>query len=147
MATATVIGALASAIGFHLFYHSHKNHAKSSQNGTVSSPRDPFDSSKRKGYFSSLVLRKMDGSDFFSLFLFIYFNFTDTCHGMIILCQLRFCQLRGPKTLIGRSYLFHSCKYPSFWILVCFSLKTCAFGGVNISGGGLFGESRWYNTW
>lgn len=47
-ATATVIGALASAIGFRFFYRS-QTHAKSSLNGTVFSPRDPFDPSKRKG--------------------------------------------------------------------------------------------------
>ncbi|RDX84587.1 Deoxycytidylate deaminase, partial [Mucuna pruriens] len=58
VATATVIGALASAIGFRFFYRSKssqngtKTRAKSVQNGTVSSPPDPFDPSKRKRYLS-----------------------------------------------------------------------------------------------
>ncbi|KAJ7945703.1 deoxycytidylate deaminase [Quillaja saponaria] len=55
--TATVFGALASAIAFRFFYHSKKRPSQinSSQNCFVSekiSAHDPFDPSKRKGYLS-----------------------------------------------------------------------------------------------
>ncbi|WVZ12349.1 hypothetical protein V8G54_016879 [Vigna mungo] len=51
VATATVIGAMASAVALRFFCRS-QTRVKSSQNGTVSFPQDPFDPSKRKGYLS-----------------------------------------------------------------------------------------------
>ncbi|CAL0330088.1 unnamed protein product [Lupinus luteus] len=54
-ATATIIGALASAIAFRFFYRSHSSKSIPFQNHTVSNNRssiDPFDPSKRKGYLS-----------------------------------------------------------------------------------------------
>ncbi|KOM32688.1 hypothetical protein LR48_Vigan01g224400 [Vigna angularis] len=51
VATATVIGAMASAVALRFFCRSQAR-VKSSQNGTVSFPPDPFDPSKRKGYLS-----------------------------------------------------------------------------------------------
>ncbi|KAI5417291.1 uncharacterized protein LOC127074070 [Lathyrus oleraceus] len=56
VATATLVGAFASAIALRFFHRSQTHPSKSktnpSQNGTVSSSTDPFDPSKRKEYLS-----------------------------------------------------------------------------------------------
>ncbi|KAL5064465.1 hypothetical protein RYX36_026202 [Vicia faba] len=49
VATATLVGAFASAIALRFFHQSKTN---PTQNGTISSSTDPFDTSKRKGYLS-----------------------------------------------------------------------------------------------
>lgn len=105
VATATVFGALASAIALRFFYRSHsRNHPSNhSQNDIVSnnrSSRDPFDPSKRKGSVNvnhCLILVE------FTIILKCLMN-ADTCPGMTISWQLHFCQLKDPKTLTGRSY-------------------------------------------
>ncbi|KAJ4728777.1 deoxycytidylate deaminase [Melia azedarach] len=56
VSTATVFGALASALAFRFFFFSnpkrHSSRVDSSQNAVVASSRSPFDPLKRKGYLS-----------------------------------------------------------------------------------------------
>lgn len=147
VSTATVFGALASALAFRFFLipKSHFSRTSSSRNGVVSNKstsRSPFDPSKRQGsvlipiFVRSTMLSSVSITDWadgdccglrfpwmicsnYSLYVFFFFCVeiigfilfhclilnADIFHGMIILWQLHFCQLRDPKILTGRSYI------------------------------------------
>lgn len=111
VSTATVFGALASAFALHFFIIPKKKHFPKTHNGVVPancSPPNPFDPSKRKEsvfIFLKLLIPCFGYWLIFCFFVGLNLLGSDICHGMIILWQLRFYQLKDRKTLIGRSYI------------------------------------------
>jgi hypothetical protein len=113
VSTATVFGALASAFAFRIFLNPKKKQFPQTHNGVVStkiSP-NPFDPSKRKEsvwfcilfFNSTWIFHNVLYYTYYLLFVILFIS--DICHGMIILWQLHFYQLKDPKTLTGRSYI------------------------------------------